>query len=107
MKDKHSKRRTGSLLASPILAALLGAFVSADASAQGVERWNRECQKLLKSYPSKPRHKAFAASNTNSTGVGQGCGVAWGAGSKAQAEKSAVSACQKAKFGTCWVIRSE
>jgi hypothetical protein len=62
---------------------------------------------MLKEYAKKPKHKAFAASNTASTGVGQGCGMTWGARSKAQAEESAKSSCKKARYGTCWTIRSE
>jgi hypothetical protein len=82
---------------------------SSSASAQGVESWNKECRKLLKQYPSKPRHKAFATSNPNSgSGSGQACGMAWSAGSKKQAETDAIKVCMSERHtGTCWVTRSE
>ncbi len=78
------------------------------AAAQGVEFWNQQCKKLLKDYAKKPRHKAFAVSNSNSGGGGaQACGMAWSAGSKKQAEAEALKVCRSQRAGSCWVNRSE
>jgi hypothetical protein len=77
------------------------------AKAQGIEFWNTECKKLLKQYKSKPGHKAFAASNPNTGSGNQACGISWGAGSKKEAEETAVKACKSQRSGTCWVTRSE
>jgi len=38
---------------------------------------------------------------------GQACGIAWGAGSKKQAEESAIKVCRSQKSGNCWVTRSD
>ena len=96
------------LLASLLTAALALGLPHPPAAAQGVEFWNKECRKLLKQYDGKPRHKAFASSNMGSGGrQAQACGVAWSAGSKKQAEDTAVKVCRSQKSGNCWVTRSE
>ena len=52
--------------------------------------------------------KAFAATNLGAgSHQSQACGIAWGAGSKKQAEESAIKVCRSQKSGNCWVTRSE
>lgn len=83
-------------------------FVNSSAHAQSLETWNRPCQKLLREYKTKPRHKAFAVSYIASgSGGGQSCGAAWGAATKAQAEAQAVKSCAGNVAGKCGINRSE
>ena len=107
--SQTSVHRAGPVLfASLLTAALALGLPHPPAAAQGVEFWNKECRKLLKQYDGKPRHKAFAASNMGAGGrQGQACGIAWGAGSKKQAEEFAIKVCRSQKSGNCWVTRSD
>jgi len=90
---------------------LLGVvFLSATLPARGQspEIWNKPCQKLLKSYETKPAHKAFAISYLSSgSGGGQSCGAAWGASSKKAAEAAAIKQCKSNVAGSCGISRSE
>ena len=81
------------------------------ASAQGLEFWNKDCQKAYKKWKTSASHKAFAVSNSSAGGeIGQSCGYSWSAPSKSAAENSAVKSCEGEKryrSGKCYVTKSE
>ncbi|MGB9142208.1 MAG: hypothetical protein WCB71_08420 [Aestuariivirga sp.] len=98
-----------------ILAAVVilfsGEVSGLPASAQGLEFWNKDCQKAYKKWKTLASHKAFAVSNSSAGGeIGQSCGYSWSAPSKSAAENSAVKSCESEKryrSGKCYVMKSE
>jgi len=78
------------------------------AHAQGLELWNRNCQKEYKKWKSSANHKAFAVTNSvTATGEGQACGWTAGHPTKSAAESAAIKSCQSAHYGICRVMKSE
>jgi hypothetical protein len=89
------------------LAFILQFGIAGYASAQSLEFWNSNCRKLLHQYEGKPRHKAFAVSNTAHDGSSQACGYSWSERSKKAAEASAIATCRKTANGSCGIMKSE
>ena len=83
----------------------------APALAQGLEFWNKNCQKEYKKWKSTAKHRAFAVSNSNAgAGDGQACGWASGYSTTSAAESSAIKSCEAEKSyrsGRCYVMKSE
>ena len=81
------------------------------ASAQGLEFWNKPCLKLYKKWKSEAEHKAFAVSNSNAgSQTGQSCAYSYKYPSKASAEAAAVKSCESERHyrsGRCYVTKSE
>ena len=102
LNARSSHARTVCMLGAILL------FTALPARGQSIEIWNMPCQKLLKSYKTKPAHKAFAVSYLSSgSGGGQSCGAAWGASSKKAAEGAAIKQCKSNVAGSCGINRSE
>jgi hypothetical protein len=108
-----SQRRT--LIQSGAARAALGACLITSFLALSVESgrtqvlpsWNQECKKLFRQYKKKPRHKAFAVSDANSSSMTQSCGSAWSAPSKAAAEAAAKRWCREGGGSRCVIKESE
>jgi hypothetical protein len=81
---------------------------SAPALSQGLELWNKNCQRQHKKWKSTAKHRAFAVTNSMSgAGDGQACGWASGYATRTAAESAAIKSCKSARFGSCWIMTSE
>lgn len=88
----------------------LAEVVTAPASAQGLEFWNKSCLKLYKKWKTSAKHRAFAVSNSSAGGgLGQSCGYSYDYPTKASAEVAAIKSCEQQKYrsGRCYVVKSE